>query len=236
MENDERLLDNVIWHALSGNQQHFSLGGSSAKRYGADIVPFAAFPDSDVHTPDLAALAKLMTKGEMVLTIDHPVSMESGFVVHLVPSVRQYVYWDTSAAKPVDVEPWIELKASDVPEMIALVQLTNPGPLLRRMIDMGRYIGIRLDGNLVSMAGERMYAGRYREISGVCTHPDYVGRGFATQLVSQLIYDIVNRGEVPHLHVSIEKQNAISLYEKLGFKYRRELGIQFLEFVGLQKP
>jgi predicted GNAT family acetyltransferase len=112
---------------------------------------------------------------------------------------------------------WITLGPADLEEMIALVELTQPGPFARRTPEMGRYIGIRDGGRLVAMAGERMHLDGYTEVSAVCTHPDHRGRGYARMLVSEIGRGIVERGETPFLHVYATNAVAIATYEKLGF-------------------
>jgi predicted GNAT family acetyltransferase len=124
--------------------------------------------------------------------------------------VRRFVPVPVTAA-------WVALGPADVDEMVALVELTRPGPFARRTLAMGRYIGIRDSGRLVAMAGERMHLDGYTEVSAVCTHPDYRGRSYARMLVSEIGSGIVERGETPFLHVYATNDVAIRTYEKLGF-------------------
>jgi predicted GNAT family acetyltransferase len=132
--------------------------------------------------------------------------------------------WNGSAPPPV--KPVIEdLNVSDVDEMLALVELTKPGPFLRRTPELGSYLGIREAGQLVAMAGERLRPLGYTEISAVCTHPEHRGRGYASSLVLVLIRKITKRDETPFVHVRAENVGAIRLYEKLGFKTRRIINI-----------
>jgi predicted GNAT family acetyltransferase len=131
---------------------------------------------------------------------------------------------DTQTAAPVE-HNFEELNISDVDEMLALVELTKPGPFLKRTPELGSYLGIRQAGKLVAMAGERLKPYGYTEISAVCTHPGYRGRGYASSLVSILIQRITKRNEIPFLHVRTENVDAIRVYEKLGFKTRRIVNI-----------
>jgi predicted GNAT family acetyltransferase len=116
--------------------------------------------------------------------------------------------------------------------MLALVELTKPGPFLKRTPELGSYLGIRQAGQLVAMAGERLKPHGYTEISAVCTHPDYRGRGYASSLVSILIQRITGRNEIPFLHVRTENVDAIRVYEKLGFNTRRIINIVIVTFNG----
>ena len=119
----------------------------------------------------------------------------------------------------------VDLNISHVDEMLALVELTKPGPFFRRTPELGTYLGIREAGQLVAMAGERLRPLGHTEISAVCTHPEYRGRGYASSLVSALVQKIIGRGETPFLHVRTENAEAIRVYEKLGFKTRRVITI-----------
>jgi predicted GNAT family acetyltransferase len=130
-----------------------------------------------------------------------------------------------SQQPPAEVETGesvLDLSAEDVPDMLELVRLTEPGPFLPRTIEMGHYIGIRKEGRLVAMAGERLYPSGYREISAVCTHPDHQRKGYAQLLVSRLARENWQHGVVPFLHVSPGNTTAQRLYERLHFHARRE--------------
>ena len=115
----------------------------------------------------------------------------------------------------------IPLGAGDVPEMIELVAQTEPGPFLSRTIELGDYLGIRSEGALVAMAGERFQLDGWTEISAVCTKPEYRGRGLASQLMGALIAGIQLRSQRVFLHVLSTNTGAIRLYEQLGFRVRQ---------------
>jgi len=136
--------------------------------------------------------------------------------------------WNGSAPPPAKhiVEA---LDISHVDEMLALIELTKPGPFLRRTPELGTYLGIREAGQLVAMAGERIRPSGHTEISAVCTHPEYRGRGYASSLVSALMQKITKRDEIPFLHVRTENVGAIRVYEKLGFKTGRIINIAIVK-------
>jgi predicted GNAT family acetyltransferase len=113
--------------------------------------------------------------------------------------------------------------------MLALAKLTQPGPFLARTPLMGTFIGIRIDGRLAAMAGERVRFPGYTELSGVCTHPDFRGRGLARRLSAAVAAGIEARGERPFLHAWSTNRAAISLYESLGFELRSEVNVALLE-------
>ena len=117
----------------------------------------------------------------------------------------------------------VRLTAADVPEMLDLIARTRPGPFRPRTIEMGVYLGIRRDGRLVAMAGERLHPPGWTEISAVCTDPAFRRRGLATRLVRAVAAGIRARGETPFLHAAADNTEAIRLYESLGFRLRREV-------------
>lgn len=116
-----------------------------------------------------------------------------------------------------------ELTPADVPEMLALTKLTEPGPFRPRTIELGGYLGIRDSGSLVAMAGERLQITGFTEVSAVCTHPEFRGRGYGNALVSAVASRIMRRGVTPILHVKADNITAVRLYERLGFKVRARL-------------
>jgi GNAT superfamily N-acetyltransferase len=121
-----------------------------------------------------------------------------------------------------------KLTEADVPEMLALTELTEPGPFLRRTIELGAYYGIHESGSLVAMAGERLRLTGFTEVSAICTHPSFRGRGYGNALMSVVISGIMNRGETPFLHVRTINP-AIALYKKLGFRTRAQLYLAVIQ-------
>ncbi|HVK42142.1 MAG TPA: GNAT family N-acetyltransferase, partial [Phenylobacterium sp.] len=111
----------------------------------------------------------------------------------------------------------------DAPQMLALATLTAPGPFFARTHQLGRFVGVKAGGQLVAMAGERMRPPGHTEVSGVCTHPDHRGRGYAAGLMLEVAARIRARGEIPFLHSYAHNTGAIALYQALGFDFRREL-------------
>lgn len=124
------------------------------------------------------------------------------------------------SSPPLEIQ---KLTLKDVPDMLELVNLTKPGPFARRTIEMGQFWGIRIDGQLVAMTGERLHLPGFCEVSAVCTHPDYQRRGFAQALMTKVCQDISARGEMPFLHVMKENTRAARVYEQLGFIERQQL-------------
>jgi predicted GNAT family acetyltransferase len=115
----------------------------------------------------------------------------------------------------------IELGPSDSADMLELATLTKPGPFGTRTHELGRYVGIRIDGQLVAMSGERLKVPGHTEVSAVCTRPGYTGKGYARVLMLEIMREIRGRGEAPFLHVRQDNARAIALYERLGFRTKR---------------
>jgi predicted GNAT family acetyltransferase len=127
--------------------------------------------------------------------------------------------------EPIDSR---KLTAADVPQMVALAELTEPGPFRERTIELGHFVGVFRESNLAAMSGERLKLPGLTEVSAVCTHPDYRGQGYARALMSEGIHNILDRGETPFLHVRTSNRGAIGLYESLGFAIRRTLCLAVL--------
>jgi ribosomal protein S18 acetylase RimI-like enzyme len=196
-------------------------------RYPADVSPFVAMPED----PDAAAwraLAELLGPGELAGVPGLVASPPADWVEAMrLPGVQMV---DEGMDAVPDGEA-VRLGAADVPEMLGLVERTRPGPFLPRTVELGTYLGIRRDGELVAMAGERMHLPGFTEVSAVCTDERYRGHGLAARLVRAVAVGIRARGEVPILHAAASNVGAIRLYESLGFVVRRTI-----DFVGVQAP
>ncbi|MBP6349042.1 MAG: GNAT family N-acetyltransferase [Candidatus Obscuribacter sp.] len=224
------LLDNPIWSALSGPHAALSLGDERARRYDPDFTSLAAVaPGADLSALD--AIASLGTIG--ICTTSEP-HIPVGWQV-----LEQFAVAQMVCDKLIDRElpSYVILADADVPEMTELVKLTRPGPFARRTREFGTFIGIRDQGRLVAMAGERMKIDGHDEVSAVCTHPDYQGRGYARGLVSAVAREIVNRGRKPFLHVRSANLAGIRSYQSVGFALRTEFCFTVLKHLGpVAKP
>jgi ribosomal protein S18 acetylase RimI-like enzyme len=221
---DDPRLDNPVHAALSGPQARFAQVSGQALRYLADVAPFLALPSEPSRQDwlDAADLVPPGTSAALVHTgVDAPETWKTLHEFEVVQMLGEHV-------TGIDEPEAISLHAPDVPEMLELVRQTDPGPFLDRTIELGDFLGIRRDGQLVAMGGERLHIDGWTEISAVCTAATYRGHGMASRLMGALIAGIERRSERALLHVVPTNTNAISLYEKLGFRERRRLTISVL--------
>jgi ribosomal protein S18 acetylase RimI-like enzyme len=214
-------LDNVIWQALTTRQKCFAQGSGPARKFIADVGPLGAFEDGEGE--GYKSLASLLGGKEIgAVFLNTPYEPREGWEYLAGAPLVQMVHEnggnsDTRSSAKIEMA---ELGLPDSPEMLALTKLTQPGPFGPRTHELGTYLGIRNEGKLVAMAGERLKVPGYTEVSAVCTHPDFLGRGYAAALMSEIMKRIRERGETPFLHVRADNARAIALYERLGFRTR----------------
>ena len=217
---DVHALDNPVWGSVIGAHAGLadvvSVGDGRAGRYQRDVAPFGAVEDAtDPACWD--ALGEVLAGHATCLLIE-PADLPPGWdVVTVIPGVQME---GTGLSPATDTEA-VPLTEADVPDMLELVQRTRPGPYLRRTIRMGGYLGIRRDGELVAMAGQRLHPSGWGEISAVCTDERHQAQGLGTRLVRAVAADITTRDELPFLHAAADNTRAIRLYEALGFTVRR---------------
>jgi predicted GNAT family acetyltransferase len=219
-------LDRPVWSALSGRQRSFTLGDELARRFVSEVGPFAAAADLSVESQ--AALAALVAGAEWVVTMEaQELAPPPGTAIRERAICNQMVAERLTAGGPADFDV-VALSEADAPEMLALATLTKPGPFAGRTHELGSFVGVKHDGRLVAMAGERMRPEGFTEVSAVCTLPDYRGRGYAGGLMRIVAQRILDRGELPFLHVYDHNAGAIALYESLGFQLRRAMRMAVL--------
>jgi GNAT superfamily N-acetyltransferase len=209
------LLDNIFWHALVGPHAGFALGGDEARRYAAGFSPMFGFVDP--ARPNLAALVPFCDIGDLFYTDAWAGAVPGGWRLHLDTTMEKMIWAGGQA--PDDIAPEAQaLGPQHAAQALALAELTRPGPFGIRTIEMGDYFGCFEDGRLIAMAGERLRAGSLCEVSGICTHPHYQGRGLAKRLAAKVILRILQRGQTPFLHVMSSNQSAHDFYLRLGFR------------------
>jgi ribosomal protein S18 acetylase RimI-like enzyme len=218
-------LDHPVWTALTSRQQALAEGGTLARRYPPDIAPFAAI--ADMSAQSFASLGALMSRSDIaVLFTPDTVTPPPEFKILLAETGEQMI--GTLAENSSRTADIVTLGVDDVPAMMELTKLTKPGPFTPRSHELGTFLGIRLDGRLVAMAGERMKPANYTEITAVCVHPDHRGRGYAQLLLGAVGRQISARGEIPFLHVFSSNDSAIALYRRQGMEIRRRLFVTVL--------
>jgi ribosomal protein S18 acetylase RimI-like enzyme len=212
-------LDNPVFGALTGEQAEFGVRYRNAVRYRPGISPFGAVADES-SAADWADAAGLTGAGQVTLFVRRSAAPPADWeVVGGRPGV-QLVASDLDAVSDPEA---VALGLADVPEMLELTERTKPGPFLPGTVELGGYLGIRREGRLVAMAGERMRPPGFAEISAVCTDEAWRGHGFAARLTRAVAAGIAARGETPFLHAAGDNTNAIRLYKSLGFVHRREV-------------
>lgn len=209
-------LDCPIWSALSSRQTAFGTDGAMARRFSEDISPFAACADGS--TEAVAALGALAhADDDMSLLEREPPSPPPGIALKMSAAGVQMVL---TALAPGPEAAFVALGEEDAPDMLALATLTKPGPFRARTHKLGRFIGVRENGLLIAMAGERLQTDEFVEVSGICTHPEHRGRGLAAALTRVVSQRILDEGRTPFLHAYASNTGAISVYRKLGFAHR----------------
>ncbi|KAA9374555.1 GNAT family N-acetyltransferase [Microbispora cellulosiformans] len=208
-------LDNPVWASLTGPHAHLAERHGNALRYPVDVSPFHTLPD-DPGPGDWHDLAVLAGPGATIPVTG--VTPPDGWEVVAHGAGVQLVGDDVVPAWDDEA---VRLGAADVPDVLDLVERTQPGPFRPRTIELGVYLGIRRRGALVAMAGERLHPPGWTEISAVCTDPAFRRQGLAARLVLAVAAGVRARGEIPFLHAAESNVDAIRLYETLGFRLRR---------------
>jgi ribosomal protein S18 acetylase RimI-like enzyme len=220
-----QLLDNIAWHSLTGPHAASSAGSALARRYARGFPPIIAF--ADTARPDFAALEPHCEANELLYCAGWSGPVPPGWQLDADKLMLQMVW---RAPPPADDDGFVAVRlgAEHVPQVLDLVALTNPGPSGPRVLELGEYVGCFDGPRLLAMAGERMRAGPLREISGVCTHPDFQGQGLARRLMQLLLRRGLQRGETPFLHVMRDNHPARALYQRMGFLDHQELTVRVL--------
>ena len=223
------VLDRPIWSALTTRHQTFAQGDSLARRYLPSIVPFAATAADDAES--LRALGRLVPPPESAILVQADaikVSAELSALssASLVQMIAEQPVLTVSDARVQ------RLTQDDAVEMLALASLTKTGPFTLEALRLGDFWGVKIDGRLAAMAGERMKQPGHSELSGVCSHPDFRGLGLGRLLSLFVSNRIMARGEVPYLHAYANNANAIGLYESIGFKLRSEMNVAVVQRAG----
>ena len=212
----EHILDRAGWHSLTGPHSYLAEIHGMARRYPVDISPFNAV--EDVANPEAwSDLRELLGPEGVAIVIAESLVVPDGWqIVETFSGVQMLGEGVVGVHDP----ELVKLDISNAPEMLDLISRTEPGPFMPRTVELGGYLGIRVDGELVAMAGRRLNPPGWVEISAVCTAPEHRGKGYAARLVLAVAAGIQESGQKPFLHTGADNDGAIRLYEKLGFKIR----------------
>lgn len=216
-------LDNPFWWSLRTRHQALALGNDDWARYPAEFAPFLGVAGDDVD------VGNALAPGDQVFLLGIKPPIPDGWRFQAFRPLAQM-----TCATPIDpvdgpaILPLTDIHRDDV---LALTALVYPHYFRARTMDLGRYFGIYQDGRLAAMIGERLGTGAHQELSAICTHPDYLGRGYARRLTAMLSNDILQQGRLPFLHVSYENLRAKQMYEQLGYRVRIDI-----PFWSLKRP
>lgn len=234
-------LDNPIWSALS--TKHKSLAQSDAndlvRIYPRDMLPMAGLKNLD---PDsFQALSSMLEDGRRLgICVAKEPDIPKDFKIVMQFDTAQMVRYNAPQLfESKYSDQIVELEDSDIERMQELVDLTKPGPFTRRTIQFGKFFGIKDGERLVAMTGQRMSIQTDKctlsEVSGVCTHPDFQGRGYARDLVNRVCQEMESRSEIPFLHVIASNTSAVKSYTACGFTKRRIMQYLIIEKIGFSK-
>jgi predicted GNAT family acetyltransferase len=225
----KHVLDRPIWSALDTRHACFALGDGLARRYPSSIVPFAAIAADSAE--NLRALDQLVASHESVLMLQaDPIVLPAELCpVSTAAGVQMVADKSLQGASDPRVQ---RLTEDDAAEMLALASLTRPGPFTLRALSLGDFWGVKVDGRLVAMAGERMKQPGYCELSGVCSHPEFRGSGLGRLLSLFVANQIIRRGEIAYLHAYATNAAAIRLYESIGFRLRSMIHVATVQRAG----
>jgi ribosomal protein S18 acetylase RimI-like enzyme len=225
MNDDHSVLDDPVGQSLTGRHAHLARRLGRAATYLTDVATFSAVPAAP-DAKDWADLVELLGPGAFADMFSCPAVPPPSWEPVFSLEGRQMIRPGGDRPDGPGAESGaglVVLGPDSVPEMLGLVARTRPGPFWPRTLELGTYLGVRVDGTLVAMAGERLRPPGWTEISAVCTAPGARGRGHAARLVGALAARIAARGERPFLHVAEANTGAIALYERLGFTTRKHV-------------
>jgi ribosomal protein S18 acetylase RimI-like enzyme len=223
----EDILYNPVYNALLSGDVRLALGTEKVKYFDEQVSPFAGFHTGNEKGFD--ELYDLLPAGRSIIYASPREIIEpKGWQFKVVLKGLQFVFATENKVDEDPIKP-VPLSTQHVPEMVQLATLTRPGPFNARTIEFGHYHGIFENGRLAAMTGQRLHVDDYTELSAVCTHPDFLGKGYAAALMRHQMKFILSQNQIPFLHVRADNTRAIALYERLGFKENRGMNFYFMK-------
>ncbi len=203
-----------------------SHGAGVVKYFDEVVSPFVGFPLD--HRSGFKDLYEQLPAGRRILyATTTPIEEPEGWQTAAYIKGSQFVFDDLNYAVEPELNP-VPLTFQHAQEMVQLAALTKPGPFNLRTMDFGHYYGFFENDKLVAMTGQRLHPGNYAEVSAVCTHPEHLGKGYATSLLQHQLTLICRQKKIPFLHVREDNERAITVYERLGFRLRGPMHFYFL--------
>ncbi|MBN8865353.1 MAG: GNAT family N-acetyltransferase [Sphingobacteriales bacterium] len=223
----EDILYNPVFNALQSGDKHLGFGTDRVRCFDEEVSPFVGFETG--NSTGFQELYDLLPPGRRILyATPTQISEPAGWEFRARISGLQFIFPEGLIPAIPAITP-VPLNESHVQEMIQLTALTKPGPFDKRTIEFGHYHGIFENGRLAAMTGQRMHVYTNTEISAVCTHPDFLGKGYAAALLLHQLHLILSQNQQPFLHVRDDNSRAIALYERLGFKVNRPMNFYFMK-------
>jgi ribosomal protein S18 acetylase RimI-like enzyme len=220
------VLDNIMWNCMSGPHAVFATGEGDVRRYAPGFSPIIGCKDPT--RPDFDTLSNYCESGDSLYIDIWSGAAPAGWRIEKEARMFKMV-WQAPAPADDGAPDAIPLRREHASQAVELAKLTNPGPFGIRTPELGEYFGYFDGGRLIAMAGERMCAGDLHEISGICTHPDFQGRGLARKLTLKLVHRQLRRGKTPFLHVMGHNAPARALYHKMGFRDYRDTLVRVIQ-------
>jgi ribosomal protein S18 acetylase RimI-like enzyme len=223
----KHLLHNPVYHALLSGDKHLSFGNDKVKFFNEEVSPFAGFEQD--YEKGFDDLYELLPVGRKILyAIPALITQPAGWQIQHEIKGLQFIYEGNIDSK-TEFPNIISLSEIHVEQMVQLAKLTKPGPFGSGTINFGSYFGIFDKEKLAAMTGQRLHVENCTEISAVCTHPDYAGKGYAYTLLQHQLQLILQQNQQPFLHVRDDNQRAIALYQRLGFTISRSMNFYFMK-------
>ncbi len=222
----EHILDNPIWSALTLNNAELAFGDEKVKFFDKEVSPFVAVKENNAESFDhLHHL--LLHAGPVIFASTEKPNLSSNWIILQSIEGFQMVH-NGSTQSTAEINP-VLLNKTHIPEMLALTQLTKPGPFNARTIEFDHYYGVFENGELAAMTGQRLCVENYAELSAVCTHPSHLGKGYARHLLLFHIKRLLGEGKIPYLHVRYDNERAINLYKGVDFEVRKDIAFYVLK-------